>query len=117
MKRNGTGILATGAILGGTAIGVGATLALLGNPLDRAAGEEIECLVEEANAGWSGRWTVATGDHGHGYVTRRPGGGWHYRFEYHPGHKSAEWKTAMSFEKAGKKAGKKDGKKKDGKKK
>ncbi len=88
MRRNGTGILATGAILGGAAIGIGATLALLGNTLDRAASAEAECGSPlEATARWNGWWDVATGEHGHGYVTTCPGGGFRYSFSYIPSHK------------------------------
>ena len=88
MRRNGTGILATGAILGGAAIGIGATLALFGNPFDRATGAKAECgPVQEVNAGWSAWWSATAGEHGHAYVMACPGGGFRYGYMHHPGHK------------------------------
>ncbi len=87
MRRNGTGILATGAILGGAAIGVGATLALFGNPFDRAASEETECgSIQEVAATWKYWRNAATGEHGYGYFTACPRG-FRYGFSYHPSHK------------------------------
>jgi len=88
MRRNGTGILATGAILGGAAIGVGATLALFGNPFDRAVSAEAECgSLQEVAARWNGWWNAATGEHGYRYVTACPRGGFRYGFSYVPSSK------------------------------
>lgn len=94
MRRNGTGFLATGAILGGAAIGIGATLALVGNPLDRLGSAEAECGSAQEVATW---WSVATGEHGHGYVTTCPRGGFRYGFSYLPSHKHEGLTVKQTF--------------------
>ena len=122
MRRNGTAVLATGAILGGAAIGVGATLALFGDPLDRVAGVEVECgEVGLANAEWTASLIETVGPGGRVRIRRCPGGGWSHTYLYGPGlmryeyvlpragaapegaekvRRIAGWKTSMSFERA-----------------
>ena len=73
MRRNGTGGLAAGAILGGAAIGIAATLAFIGGPLDRGASEEVAWVSPAANVTTHSRWTVSA-----------PGRRWSYSFEYRP---------------------------------
>ena len=99
MRRNGTGILATAAILGGAAIGVGGTLALVGNPFGRGTTAKVECSsVHGSGAGWSAWWTEAVGEDGHSHVKRCPNGSSRFIYVSHPAPRHAEVKALERLE-------------------
>lgn len=88
MKLNGTAAVAAGAILGGALIGAGGTLMLLANAVGHAGSAVVECgdaEVREASAVGQSWLIVTPGGDGHRvHAGTSGGGGWSYRFGYHP---------------------------------
>lgn len=88
MKWNSTTALAAVAILAGAMIGAGGTLVLVGIAIGHAGSTMVECgdaEVREATAVGQSWLIVTPGGDGHRvHAGISPGGGWSYRFGYHP---------------------------------